>query len=52
MFPRQYTSYALFTEASLGNNLAKRMRYLTEWRTLPDGALFPTNGVEMVLPGL
>ena len=52
VFPRQYTAYALFTEGSLGEQPGvKRMRYLTEWRPLPEGALFPTNGLEMVLPG-
>ena len=50
-FPHQYTSYALFTEGSVGEQPGvKRMRYLTDWRTLPDGALFPTNGVELMLP--
>ncbi len=50
-FPRQYTAYALFTESSLGEQPGiKRLRYLTEWRPLPDGALFPTNGFELILP--
>jgi len=51
-FPKQFTAYALFTEGSLGEQPGvKRMRYLTDWRALPNGALFPTNGVEVMLPG-
>jgi prepilin-type N-terminal cleavage/methylation domain-containing protein len=50
-FPQQNACYALFTDASLGEQPGvRRLRYLTEWRSLPDGALFPTNGVELRLP--
>lgn len=51
VFTKQFVSYAMFTESSLGEQPGnKRMRYLTSWRTLPDGALFPTNGMELLLP--
>ncbi len=51
VFPKQFVSYALFTESSLGEQPGnKRMRFLTSWRTLPEGALFPTNGMELLLP--
>jgi len=40
----QFTSYALFAERSLGDQPgAGRARYITDWRTLPDGILIPTN---------
>lgn len=40
----QYTSYALFAERTLGDQPgAGRPRYITDWRTLPDGTFIPTN---------
>lgn len=39
-----YTAYALYTEQSVGEQPGVvRPRYLTEWRNLPDGVVFPTN---------
>ena len=50
-FPKQYISYALFTEGSLGEQPGiKKSRYLTDWRALPNGTMFPTNGMELRLP--
>lgn len=50
-FPQQYTAYAIYTEASVGEQPGvHRRRYLTEWRGLPDGAVFPANGVQLRLP--
>lgn len=44
LFARQYTSYALFSRRSVGDQPGRgRPRYLTEWRDLPDGLLFLTN---------
>ena len=38
----QFASYALFTERRVGEQPGvSRPRYLTEWRTLPDGFIFP-----------
>jgi prepilin-type N-terminal cleavage/methylation domain-containing protein len=40
----QYTSYALFAKRSLGDQPGPGTpRYLTEWRTLPDGVFILTN---------
>lgn len=40
----QYTSYALFARRSLGDQPGSGTpRYITDWRTLPDGTLIPTN---------
>jgi prepilin-type N-terminal cleavage/methylation domain-containing protein len=40
----QYTSYALFTERSLGDQPGPGTpRYITDWRTLPDGTFILTN---------
>jgi prepilin-type N-terminal cleavage/methylation domain-containing protein len=40
----QYTSYALFARRSLGDQPGSGTpRYITEWRTLPDGIFIPTN---------
>lgn len=37
---KQYTSYALFTRRSLGDQPGPgRSRYITEWRTLPEGMM-------------
>jgi len=50
-FPLQFSGYALYTEASVGEQPGvRRRRYLTEWRPLPEGALFPTNGLQIELP--
>jgi len=38
----QYSAYAIYTQRRLGEQPGKeRPRYLTEWRTLPQGVLFP-----------
>lgn len=38
----QFSSYALYTERRVGEQPGiRRPRYLTEWRTLPDGFVFP-----------
>jgi prepilin-type N-terminal cleavage/methylation domain-containing protein len=40
----QCTSYALFSARSIGDQPGKKYpRYLTEWKSLPDGVLFETN---------
>src|SRR5688572_11970166 len=40
----QFTSYALFTKRGLGDQPgAERPRYITDWRTLPEGTFIPTN---------
>ncbi len=40
----QFTSYALFSEKSLGDQPGRLYpKYLTQWRTLPDGVLIETN---------
>lgn len=40
----QLTSYALFTERRVGEQPGRRFpRYLTEWRSLPEGVFIPTN---------
>lgn len=40
----QFTSYALFTKRSLGDQPGPgRPRYITDWRTLPQGTFIPTN---------
>jgi prepilin-type N-terminal cleavage/methylation domain-containing protein len=51
-FAKQFTGYALYTDGSLGEQPGvKRSRFLTEWRMLPEGTLFPTNGLEVLVPG-
>ncbi len=51
-FPKQFASYALYTEGNVGEQPGVKVgRFLTDWRALPEGALFPTNGVEVLLPG-
>lgn len=38
----QYSSYAIYTQRRLGEQPGvERPRYLTEWRTLPQGVIFP-----------
>lgn len=50
-FPKQYASYALYTEGNVGEQPGVKVgRFLTDWRALPEGALFPTNGMEVLLP--
>jgi prepilin-type N-terminal cleavage/methylation domain-containing protein len=45
----QYTSYALFTRRSLGDQPGTTTpRYITDWRTLPEGTLIPTNKFDML----
>ena len=40
----QFTSYALFTKRGLGDQPgAETPRYITDWRTLPEGTFIPTN---------
>lgn len=40
----QFTSYALFTKRSLGDQPGtENRRYITDWRTLPQGTFIPTN---------
>ena len=40
----RYTSYALYTKRSLGDQPGPgRSRYITDWRTLPEGTFIPTN---------
>lgn len=44
IFGGLFSSYALFTEYSVGEQPGiRRPRYLTDWRSLPDGIVFPTN---------
>jgi hypothetical protein len=45
----QYTSYALFAKKSLGDQPGPGTpRYITDWRTLPEGTLIPTNKFDHV----
>lgn len=40
----QFTSYALFAKRTLGDQPgSERARYITDWKTLPDGVIIPTN---------
>jgi hypothetical protein len=40
----QFTSYALYARRSLGDQPGwSTPRYITDWRSLPDGTFFPTN---------
>ena len=52
LIKQQYTSYALFSFRSVGDQLGQPSpRYLTKWRELPDGIIIETNkftGVETV----
>ncbi len=46
----QYTSYALFAERTLGDQPgAGHPRYITEWRTLPEGTFIPTNKFDVTM---
>ena len=50
-FPQQYAAYAIYTEAAVGEQPGvRRRRYLTEWRSLPEGSIFPTNALQLRLP--
>lgn len=41
-FASVYNGYAIYAETSLGEQPGNiKRRYLTEWRTLPDGVVFP-----------
>lgn len=41
VFDQQYTSYALFTERGVGAQPGRlNPKYLTEWRSLPEGMMF------------
>ena len=40
----QFTSYALFTKRGLGDQPGfERPRFITDWRTMPEGTFIPTN---------
>lgn len=48
----QYSSYAVFANRSLGDQPGPgNARYLTEWKTLPDGTYISTNKFKLRLPG-
>lgn len=48
-----YASYALYTERQLGEQPGvSRPRYLTEWRTLPKGFIFPMEMFHGPLPSV
>lgn len=49
-FASVYNGYAIYAETSLGEQPGNlKRRYLTEWRTLPDGVVFP-DGMAGYLP--
>lgn len=44
LWQQQYRAYALFSRRTVGDQPGRgRPRYLTEWRTLPEGLLLTTN---------
>jgi hypothetical protein len=46
-----YTTYALFAERSLGDQPGKRnARYITDWRTLPQGVFITTDEYQSLPP--
>ncbi len=46
-----FTSYAIYTEHAVGEQPGnRRPRYLTDWRELPDGIVFPTNMTFFIPP--
>jgi prepilin-type N-terminal cleavage/methylation domain-containing protein len=46
----QFTSYALFTKRGLGDQPGfERPRFITDWRTLPQGTFIPTNKFDINL---
>lgn len=52
IFGGMFTSYALFTEQSVGEQPGvRRPRYLLDWRELPEGIVFPTNMNFYIPPG-
>ncbi len=47
----QYTTYALFAEHSIGDQPGQTSpRYLTKWKTLPEGVIIETNMFRLFLP--
>ncbi len=47
----QYTSYALFSRRSLGDQPGPGTpRYITDWRTMPDGTFILTNKFDSSIP--
>jgi prepilin-type N-terminal cleavage/methylation domain-containing protein len=45
----QFTSYALFAKRSLGDQPGvEHPRYITDWRTMPQGTFIPTNKFDTV----
>lgn len=48
----QYTTYALFSDRSLGDQPGQgNPRYLTRWKTLPEGIIVETNMFRAFIPG-
>ena len=48
----QYSAYALFAKRSLGDQPGPgNARYITDWKTLPEGTFIPTNKFRFALPG-
>jgi hypothetical protein len=46
----QYNGYALYAERSLGDQPGPgTARYLTDWRTLPEGTFIPTNKFDVAV---
>ena len=46
----QFTSYALFTKRGLGDQPGfERPRFITDWRTMPQGTFIPTNKFDINL---
>lgn len=46
----QFTSYALYAERSLGDQPGRHHpRFLTDWRTMPDGTFIPTNKFDVTV---
>jgi prepilin-type N-terminal cleavage/methylation domain-containing protein len=44
ILPQQYTAYTLFAERTVGDQPGRpNKRYLTTWKTLPDGVFIATN---------
>jgi prepilin-type N-terminal cleavage/methylation domain-containing protein len=44
LLDRQYSAYALFAKRTLGDQPGPgTARYITDWKTLPEGTLIPTN---------
>jgi prepilin-type N-terminal cleavage/methylation domain-containing protein len=48
----QYSAYALYAKRSLGDQPGPgNVRYLTDWKTLPNGTFIPTNKFKLRAPG-